>query len=195
MAFVHGWTDTRTWRSWSGMLKRCYNENCGDYPRYGGRGIRVCPRWRHNFIAFLEDMGVCPSTKYSLDRKNVNKGYNKKNCRWATAQEQGDTQSTTVRLTHRKRTKTLREWAEQAGVARATFWRRIHAGWSMERALAKPASIRGEHHGGAKLLDKDVRKILVSKLSTAVLARRYGVTSRHVRKVRAGGRWRHLRAR
>ena len=30
---------------WSTMIQRCHNPSCREYPWYGGRGIRVCPRW------------------------------------------------------------------------------------------------------------------------------------------------------
>ena len=53
---------------WSGMITRCENPNVKIFPYYGGRGIKVCPRWRASFLDFLSDMGVRPSSKHSLDR-------------------------------------------------------------------------------------------------------------------------------
>lgn len=38
----HGKTRTRTYRIWNGMWDRCTNGSADSYPRYGGRGIRVC---------------------------------------------------------------------------------------------------------------------------------------------------------
>lgn len=80
-------TRTPTWYSWYNMRKRCREVNSPDYPRYGGRGIKVCKRWNKSFLAFLEDMGERPPGM-TLDRKNNDKGYTKKNCRWATQKEQ-----------------------------------------------------------------------------------------------------------
>jgi len=186
---THGMTYTPTYVAWTDMLKRCYNRNGGDYDRYGGRGIRVCRRWRHNFLAFLADMGTRPSPAHSLDRRNTNKGYSRKNCRWATRQQQADNKPSTIKLTYRGRTKTLREWAAAARVPRATLWRRVKAGWSMQRALSKPASLQGEYHPGAKLTRTTVSRIRTSRLSSVVLARRYGVSARYVRSLRAGRNW------
>lgn len=77
---------TSTHAVWWAMLQRCTNQACTRYADYGGRGIRVCARWM-KFENFLEDMGERP-TSLTLDRRNNDKGYNKRNCRWATRQQQ-----------------------------------------------------------------------------------------------------------
>jgi hypothetical protein len=83
---THGYTKTRTYRSWSQMKNRCMNPNYINYSSYGGRGIRVCDQW-DKFENFLKDMGERPPGT-SLDRINVNGSYESKNCRWATIKEQ-----------------------------------------------------------------------------------------------------------
>jgi hypothetical protein len=69
------------------MLARCENPKNSRYYTYGALGISVCERW-HTFTNFLEDMGMRPDGKYSIDRINVYGNYEKGNCRWATDQEQ-----------------------------------------------------------------------------------------------------------
>lgn len=75
--------------SWSQMKQRCLNPSSKDYPHWGGRGIKVTERWlgKDGFKNFLADMGPRP-TGTTLDRKNVNGNYSKKNCRWGTDEEQ-----------------------------------------------------------------------------------------------------------
>lgn len=75
------------YKVWQNMLNRCRNPKVRSYRSYGGRGITVCERW-NSFEAFLADMGRRPSERHSLDRIDVNKGYFKTNCRWATADVQ-----------------------------------------------------------------------------------------------------------
>ena len=76
------------------MKARCSNKNSKKYKYYGGREISFDPRWT-KFENFLFDMGERPSAKHTLERRDVNKGYNKENCYWAT----GPTQSRNRRYT------------------------------------------------------------------------------------------------
>ena len=74
------------YRTWLTMWQRCTNSNIACWMRYGGRGIRVCDRWR-NFQNFLSDMGGRPHGR-TLDRIDGDGHYDPSNCRWATAKEQ-----------------------------------------------------------------------------------------------------------
>lgn len=82
----HGLCDSPTYGSWSAMLSRCNNPNDTRFKDYGGRGIRVCDRWK-DFRNFLADMGLRPDGK-TLDREDVNGNYEPDNCRWADSFEQ-----------------------------------------------------------------------------------------------------------
>lgn len=81
--------ETTEHRIWSAMLRRCYNQQCREYYRYGGCGITVCDAWRGSYPAFLKDMGRRPAGK-SLDRIDPYGNYGPSNCRWATYKEQAN---------------------------------------------------------------------------------------------------------
>lgn len=87
---------SKEYTAWKMMRRRCYNERADNFPRYGGRGIRVCDAWRESFQAFLDDVGFAPSPKHSIDRIDVNGNYEPGNVRWATPVEQSRNQRRTA---------------------------------------------------------------------------------------------------
>lgn len=92
----HGKCGTTEYTTWRCIKDRCYNENNGEYFRYGGRGIRMSERWRYDFNKFFKDMGEKPTPQHSIDRIDNTKGYNKANCRWATKKEQSFNRAVTL---------------------------------------------------------------------------------------------------
>lgn len=72
--------------SWRNMHSRCYDASNNRYKNYGGRGIKVDPRW-HVFSNFHADMFAAWAPGLQLDRINLNDNYYPSNCRWVTLAE------------------------------------------------------------------------------------------------------------
>lgn len=79
-----------TYKSWISAKQRCYNPHNHNYPKYGGRGIKMSNEWRNSFAKFLNDMGERPNLNFTLDRIDVNGDYECSNCRWADKMTQGN---------------------------------------------------------------------------------------------------------
>ncbi len=129
----HRMTKTKIYEVWHSMMQRCSNPTAQAYHNYGGREIKVCVRW-HKFENFLADMGM-PGNKLSLDRINNNKGYYKKNCRWATTKTQRRNSRQNRYIQHGSENKCIAEWSEIRKIPYATLYNRITRGWSIEEAL------------------------------------------------------------
>ena len=83
---THGLHKHELYNTWKNMWQRCTNPNNPKYPRWGGRGIKVCERWR-SFENFLADVGERPPGM-TLDRRDNDGNYEPDNWRWATPAEQ-----------------------------------------------------------------------------------------------------------
>lgn len=87
-----------TYTTWRAMMDRCTKPDHKSYHNYGGRGIKVCERWR-TYANFLADMGERPEDPpewegaiayWTLDRIDVDGDYTLWNCRWATWKQQAN---------------------------------------------------------------------------------------------------------
>lgn len=130
------------------MHRRCYDRRNNRYYAYGGRGIRVCARWR-DFGNFLEDMGRKPSPEHSIDRKDNDGDYEPNNCRWATATEQARNKRTCRKITHAGETLTLHEWSARTGISYGLLYGRLVVR-RMRAELALTMPVNERKRGRAK---------------------------------------------
>jgi len=91
LATTHGLRGHELYSTWMNIIQRCTNPNNPRYDDWGGRGIRICDEWRHDFPAFVLYVGPRP-TGHSLDRINNDGHYEPGNVRWATASLQRQNQ-------------------------------------------------------------------------------------------------------
>ena len=133
-------SDHPLYRIWSSMVTRCYNPNSNHYRNYGGRGIEVCDRWlgENGFENFVRDMGERPSSKHSIDRINVNKGYEPSNCRWATTKEQSRNKQTTKYVYLNGCEIPLAELCEMFGLSYWCVSHKIRRGFDLDYIVHHP---------------------------------------------------------
>lgn len=114
---THGMSNTKIYKLWVSMKRRCYNPNMPHYEYYGGKGIRVCDEWKENFQSFYE-WSIKNGYKdgLSIDRIDNSKDYSPENCRWVTLEEQAKNKTNLLYATVNGETKSLCEWSEISGV-------------------------------------------------------------------------------
>ena len=134
------------------MMTRCYNPNHKDYSLYGKVGITICEEWRgkngrNAFVDWSLKNGY--DDTLTIDRIDGKQGYSPSNCRWATISEQNRNKCTNHLIEYKGEVKTLKEWADIAGVRKDTFRRRVvNYGWTLEEAINTP-NLKGKariHH-------------------------------------------------
>lgn len=124
------------YKAWSNMHSRTRNTKLREYKYYGGKGIKVCERWK-TFKSFYLDMGDKPTSKHTLERIDINKDYSPENCKWATWEEQQKNTSRSRKITLNGKTQILNDWCKELDVPLATIMWRVQNGMSYEDALAK----------------------------------------------------------
>lgn len=136
---THGMRKTPEYGIWWTMRRRCEDPNTMAYPRYGGRGITVCMRWK-KFENFIADMGRRPGPGFSIERQDNDGAYEPSNCRWATIGEQLYNKRNTRFLDYAGSKITTRAASLIAGVSPKAIRRRITDGWSVTRAIETPTN-------------------------------------------------------
>lgn len=145
-------------RVFCGILKRCYNPNDKDYPRYGARGIQVDAPWYINghpnysafhewYVAEEEKARQIYDEKYwgklQVDRVNNEGNYSPDNCRLTTVKVQANNRRNTRYIDGLP----LHDWYDEhktdGSIQYKVFFRRVvQSGWDIERAISTPVKSR-----------------------------------------------------
>lgn len=124
---------------WTSMISRCHGSpKYNSWPRYGGRGITVCQRWRDSFDVFLADIGPRPTSKHQLDREDNDGNYEPSNCRWVTAVINQRNKSNMRILEYDGKAMCANAWDDYLGRPRGLTASRRTAGWTMQRNVETP---------------------------------------------------------
>lgn len=114
----------KEYRAWKAMKARCSAPSAkkGIY-----MNIDVCDRWKNSYNNFVNDLGIAPSDKHSLDRIDNSKGYYPENCRWALQKTQCSNRGSFNKIfTYQGKTLVLKEWARQLDIKYTTLYFRIY---------------------------------------------------------------------
>lgn len=114
---THGYYYHSSYRTWVNMVDRCTNAASKKYKDYGGRGIKVCNEWL-NIENFIRDMGIRPSSKHTIERKNNNDGYNKENCSWELMIVQSNNTRRTRRIEWNNKIQSVSQWSRELNISR-----------------------------------------------------------------------------
>ena len=75
-----GSLEHRAYRTWLGMIRRCYGENNTGYKTYGGAGVMVCDEWL-NFDNYCDFFLANYKEGYQLDKDlSMQEEYSPRNC-------------------------------------------------------------------------------------------------------------------
>jgi hypothetical protein len=86
----HGLKETKEYKSWCKAKERCFNPACKTFSEYGAKGITMSAEFSDSFKDFLDYIGMMhqDGRRYTLDRIENSKGYERGNIRWATNYQQ-----------------------------------------------------------------------------------------------------------
>ena len=135
---IHGGAHTRLYNVWCCMRERCKNPHNKRYDRYGGRGIKVCSEWDHDFAAFRDWSNANGYQEgLTIDRIDCDGNYEPGNCRWVTHKVQNRNYSRNHFITYHGETKCIADWADETGINRATILFRMKQGKPLEEVFSK----------------------------------------------------------
>ncbi len=131
-------SQTPTYLSWIRLRARCNDPKNQKYPKYGGRGIKVCDRWQSSFSNFLADMGERPGREFTIERKEVDGDYEPENCIWLPAKDQGRNKTCSVYVEYEGHEVLLLDLCAELGLDRNRTYQRLKLGWPLEKAISSP---------------------------------------------------------
>lgn len=143
----HGLSGHPLYTVWEDMLDRCYNANSKNYHRYGGRGVSVSDRWRHDFESFYQWAIDKWKPGLRLDKDVRSEGvvgdfYCPELCCFITHKENMRNTGMNVFYEYNGEKLCVAEWCEKYGINRSAFNYRISRGWSFEQSITSPLKNR-----------------------------------------------------
>ncbi len=122
---------TLEYHIWNSIKNRCNNPNISNWKDYGGRGIKICDRWKNSFSNFIKDMGRKPFPKASIDRIDNDGNYCPENCKWASIIEQSRNKRSSKNIDGLS----IREFSRKNNLCRFFVSRKMKEGFSAKQII------------------------------------------------------------
>lgn len=138
-----GRSKTKLYKTWASMKRRCDNPDKLHQKYY--KNIKICKEW-YSFEIFKDwaiNNGYIEG--YTIERKDIFKGYCPKNCTWIPKEKQNYNKRNKSHLIINGVDKTYTEWANEYGIRENTIRMRIKYGWNNDDLL-KPTKKYGLHN-------------------------------------------------
>lgn len=112
---------------WKGMKSRCNRKIDIAFGLYGGRGIKVCPRW-NDFENFYKDMSSSYLPGLTLERCDNDGDYSPDNCKWIEREEQQSNTRSNVWVEIGSERMTIAQDSRRFGIKDSTLRNRFYDG-------------------------------------------------------------------
>ena len=134
----HQKINTKLYRTWQNMKRRCDTPSSNSYKNYGGRGIKVCDKWKNDFMSFYNwAMENGYRDDLTIDRIDVNGNYEPNNCRWVTQIEQANNKRNNKVIEYNGKRLTLSQWSKETGIKQETINWRLNHNFPIEKVFSK----------------------------------------------------------
>lgn len=131
----HGMSDTRIYRIWKDMRRRCNPLDAHHSHHYGDRGIRVCKEWLDFNVFYDWSVSNGYTDSMSIERIDFDGNYCPENCKWILVKEQPFNSRHNILVELDGVIKPVGQWADMLGLSRSTVYGRISKGMSPKDAL------------------------------------------------------------
>jgi hypothetical protein len=136
---THGMTETKLYKKWEGMKRRCLYETGSRNGYYKAIGVTICDDGMHSFETFRDwALHNGYSETLSLDRIDNYSGYFPMNCRWVTQTQQMNNTRRNRRITYNAVTHTLAEWSRIISIDAKILRHRLDHNWPVIDILFTP---------------------------------------------------------
>lgn len=134
----HGKSNSRLYKIFIDMKRRCYDKRNKNYPNYGARGITICAEWLNDFMTFYNwSINNGYQDNLTIDRIDNDKGYSPSNCRWATNEDQQNNTRATIKIQYKNMNYSISQWGRILNIDDSVLRKRYHDNWDIKRLLTK----------------------------------------------------------